>query len=386
MKQYSNMFFLFVILIVALFMIINPQETVASASAGIKLWYSIVLPALFPFFIVAELLVGLNFVKFLGIILEPIMRPVFHLPGCSSLVIVMGFTSGFPVGALLTKKLFDDKMLTANEAERLVCFTNNSSPLFIIGAIGVGMFGSPVVGYLLAIAHYLSNLLIGVLLRFKSGESIKQKDKSSEILRTAFKSLVNNHESEGIGSLLGQSIKNSLTNILAIAGFIVIFSILTRMLAVWGIMDLFAGITAKVFSVFNLSYQLAYGMGMGIFEMTLGAKTVSSGVSGEVLSKLLIISGILAFSGLSVIAQIMSIVAGSPIRLSYYLYIRLIQIMLSLIIVTTGYLCCKKAIPTISIIHKVVYSFDAWTASICCLLSGALIILAMITISLSKQH
>jgi len=53
----------------------------------------------YTFFIVAELMVSLGFVNFLGVIMEPIMRPLFRLPGCSSLVIVMGFTSGFPIGA-----------------------------------------------------------------------------------------------------------------------------------------------------------------------------------------------------------------------------------------------------------------------------------------------
>lgn len=387
MKQYSNIFFLIIILIFALFMIINPQETVISAAAGFKLWYTVVLPALFPFFVVAELLVSLKFVNFLGIMLEPVMRPIFRLPGCSSLVVVMGFTSGFPVGALLTKKLYDEKMLTANEAERLVCFTNNSSPLFILGAIGVGMFGSVILGYLLAVAHYLSNLLIGLFLRYRAIEPVNLTDKPKPTFNEAWHVLLaeKNVETRGIGMLLGNAIKNSLMNIMAIAGFIVIFSILTRMLAVWGIMDLLANIIVKIFSILNLSYPLAYGMGMGIFEMTIGAGTVTSCIPGEILAKLVIVSGILAFGGFSVIAQIMSIVAGSPVRLSYYLYMRLIQILLSISIVIVGYQFCKTAIPSISIpFYKVVYSFDAWSFSIHCLSAAAIIIFILVTASLIR--
>ena len=132
MKQYSNLFFLIIILILAVFMIINPDETVRASYDGIKLWSLVVVPALLPFFIVAELLFSLGFVYFLGIVLEPIMQPLFRLPGSSSLVIAMGFTSGFPVGALLSRKLYDEKLLTAEETERLASFTNNSSPLFIL--------------------------------------------------------------------------------------------------------------------------------------------------------------------------------------------------------------------------------------------------------------
>lgn len=170
-------------------MLLNPRETVTAASAGIKLWYLVVIPALLPFFIIAELLVSLRFVNFLGILLEPIMRPVFRLPGCSSLVVVMGFTSGFPVGAILTKKLYDDHMLTANEAERLVSFTNNSSPLFILGAVGVGMFANPVAGYLLAAAHYLSNLCLGFLFSLTAEKNSIWQVPAQNRLKDAFLAL-----------------------------------------------------------------------------------------------------------------------------------------------------------------------------------------------------
>lgn len=49
MKLYSNMFFLIIILILAVFMIINPDETVRASYDGIKLWSLVVVPALLPF-------------------------------------------------------------------------------------------------------------------------------------------------------------------------------------------------------------------------------------------------------------------------------------------------------------------------------------------------
>ena len=159
MSSYNRMFFLGIVLILTFFMIINPRETVTSAGKGFELWYSVIVPALLPFFIAADLLISLGFARFLGVILEPVMRPLFKLPGCSSLVVAIGFTSGFPIGAILSRRLYDDKMIEGSEAERLVSFTNNSSPLFILGAVGVGMFNSPMLGCLLAVSHYLANLL-----------------------------------------------------------------------------------------------------------------------------------------------------------------------------------------------------------------------------------
>ena len=132
---YSRIFFLITILVLTVFMLINPRETVDAAGYGFKLWYMVIVPALLPFFIAAELLVGLGLAQFLGVLLEPVMRPLFCLPGCTSLVVAMGFTSGFPVGAILTKRLYEEELIKPQEAERLVSFTNNSSPLFIIGAV-----------------------------------------------------------------------------------------------------------------------------------------------------------------------------------------------------------------------------------------------------------
>lgn len=389
MGNYSRVFFLIIILILTTFMIINPQETVTAAGMGFKLWFSILLPALLPFFIVAELMVSLGFVNFLGVILEPVMRPIFRLPGCSSLVVVMGFTSGFPIGAILSRKLYDENLLTADEAERLVSFTNNCSPLFILGAVGVGMFASPLAGYLLAFSHYLSNILVGIIWRFRGSSQIMSTfRREHSLLQEACQAFWQHQNTRGIGALLGDAIKNSLNNILAIAGFVIIFSVLTRMLSVWGIMDGIASLLTYLFKAFSLPYPVAYGLGMGMFEITLGTRTVVLATQADFLYKLAAVSIILAFSGFSIITQVMSIMAGTAVRLSFYMLSRLIQIMLSLVITLLTY---KMIVPHLTVssftipYYKALYSFDAWNISLVCLLIGLVLITLMMLLSLLWQ-
>jgi sporulation integral membrane protein YlbJ len=386
--NFSRIFFLIIILILTAFMIINPQETVTAAASGLKLWFSILLPALLPFFIVAELMVSLGFVNLLGVILEPIMRPIFRLPGCSSLVVVMGFTSGFPIGAVLSRKLYDENLLTAEETERLVSFTNNSSPLFILGAVGVGMFASPLIGYILAFSHYLSNILVGIMWRFRASP-LSRARVNQPAIAAAWQAFLQQHNSRGIGALLGDAIKNSLNNILAIAGFVIIFSVLTRMLAVWGIMDAAAIVLSGMFEFLSLPYQVAYGLGMGLFEITLGARTVVLASQADLVYKLLAVSAILAFSGFSIIAQVMSVMAGTPVRLSFYVLSRLIQITLSLIITAITYkvMASRLAIGAFTVpYYKALYSFDAWSISLTCLVIGASLIALMMLVSLCWQN
>lgn len=382
MKKYYNLFILIILLLLTIFMILSPQATVNAAASGFKLWYTILVPALLPFFIVAELIVYLGLVRFIGVILEPIMRPLFRLPGASSVVVVMGFTSGFPVGAILCKKLYEENMLTANEAERLVAFTNNSSPLFIIGAVGVGMLSAPAYGYLLAAAHYLANLIVGLLLRYKAITPLNTT--SSPIpVKNALKELLAT-KTGGIGKILGEAIRNSLNNLLLIAGFIIFFSVLTKMFTLWGIIDLIALFIMNIGSYLNINYPVAYGLGLGIFEITIGANTISLADS-EILTKLLAISILLAFSGLSIIAQIMSVVAELPIRFAFYIKARIMQMIIATSLTYVGYklfLYPLQSLPSFSIpYYKILYGFDAWSFSLICLIVWFLIISSLIFVA-----
>ena len=94
---------------------------------------------LLPFFVFSHVLIGLGVVHFLGVLLEPIMRPLFNVPGTGSFVLAMGLASGFPLGAVLTNKLRQDRLCSKVEAERLLSFTNTADPLFMFGAVAVGM-------------------------------------------------------------------------------------------------------------------------------------------------------------------------------------------------------------------------------------------------------
>lgn len=391
MNYNSKILFLTLTLLIFFFMVLNPQETVNAAAQGINLWALVVLPALLPFFIVAELLVNLGLVNFLGVILEKIMRPLFRLPGSSSLVVVMGFTSGFPIGAVLTRKLFEEKLLNRNEAERLLCFTNNCSPLFIMGAIGIGIFSNPLAGYILAFSHYLSNIMVGILLRFQAADKKSYPNYSTNLFKKALSELKKSQEKNPltIGGILGNAIKNSINNVIAIAGFIVVFSVLSHMLCVWGIMPLIVNLIRLVFSPFNINYSLAHGISTGIFEITLGSKAIAAS-SASLPSQLIWVSVIMAFSGLSIIAQIMSIMSGIPIRWHFYLGNRILQMILSAFLT---YWFCKlfknNIIPVFSIyswpLSKLLYANNMWHFSIVFLLSGLLFIFLLSIIVLIRE-
>lgn len=92
---------------------------------------------------------------------------------------MMGMASGYPTGAKITARLREEKQLSKIEAERLVSFTNNSSPLFIFGAISAGFFHDLKLGALLAVCHYTSNAMVGICMRFygRKQEITKRREK-----------------------------------------------------------------------------------------------------------------------------------------------------------------------------------------------------------------
>ncbi len=84
-----------------LFSCTPPQAALQASIRGLNIWWEVVFPSLLPFFIIAELLISIGVVKFIGVILEPLMRPLFRVPGIGGFVWAMGMASGFPAGAKL---------------------------------------------------------------------------------------------------------------------------------------------------------------------------------------------------------------------------------------------------------------------------------------------
>lgn len=107
-----------------------------AAQSGLTLFANSVLPSLLPFFIATELLCHTNIIHYLGRCLNGIMRPLFNVPGEGSFAFLMGIISGYPTGAKIVSNLKEKKICNTEECERLIAFTNNSGPLFIVGTVG----------------------------------------------------------------------------------------------------------------------------------------------------------------------------------------------------------------------------------------------------------
>jgi len=82
----------------------------------------------------------------------------------------MGIISGYPVGAKIVTNLRENNTCTKVECERLLSFTNNSGPLFIVGTVGISLLGDMKIGIILLVIHVLASITVGVCFRFWKSE------------------------------------------------------------------------------------------------------------------------------------------------------------------------------------------------------------------------
>ncbi|MEH7122978.1 sporulation integral membrane protein YlbJ [Bacillus sp. JJ1532] len=301
----------------AISLISFPQESVDASIRGLNMWWEIVFPSLLPFFIVSEMLIGFGVVRFIGVLLEPLMRPLFKVPGVGGFVWAMGMASGFPAGAKLTARLRQEGQISKTEAERLVSFTNCSNPLFIFGAVSVGFFHNAKLGVILALAHYLGNITVGLSMRFygRKNEATNEKKQRKPSIRYALSVLHRTriNDNRPIGKLLGDAVMSSIRTLLMIGGFIILFSVINKLLYHLGITAFLAGGLEFILSAFSLPVELSTPFISGIFEITLGSQLTSQVQEATLMHHAIITSFILAFSGFSVQAQVASILAQTDI-------------------------------------------------------------------------
>jgi sporulation integral membrane protein YlbJ len=331
-SKIKTLFLAMSVTIMAASLIAFPQESFKASIRGLDMWWEIVFPSLLPFFIVSEMLIGFGVVKFIGVLLEPFMRPLFRVPGVGGFVWAMGMASGYPSGAKLTARLRQEGQISKIEAERLVSFTNSSNPLFIFGAVSVGFFYNANLGIILALAHYLGNICVGLVMRFYGKEEGDGKDERSQRnrpikIRVALSALHQTRlkDQRPIGKLLGDAVTSSIQTLLMIGGFIILFSVVNKLLFHLGVTTMLAGGVEWVLGALSLPVSLSVPFISGIFEITLGSQLTSQVQEATLMQQAIITSFILAFSGFSVQAQVASILAQTDIRFRPFFFARILH-------------------------------------------------------------
>ena len=304
---------LFILFLISL-LFFSDQNLIA-AQNGLVLWATKVLPTLFPFFVATELLCQTNFTYILGKLLKKIIQPIFNVPSESVIAIILGTISGYPIGAKVVCNLKNQKIISKIEAERLIS-------LFILGTVGIALFGDKKIGIILLISHILSSLAVGYCFRYW-----KKNKLEINYVETKFNTKSAPLKISNLGEILGNSIKKSISSILSIGGFIVLFSVILSILQTSGIANIFSNIGL----LFGIPNEISQSIFTGIIELTNGVNLSSALYLNYSTLSILLTSFLLGFGGFSVLLQVFSIISKEGISIKPYIYGKFLQAIFSVI-------------------------------------------------------
>ena len=297
-------------------LILWPEQAMEAMRDGIALCGNVILPSLFPFFVLSSLVVELGMSQYLGRLLEPVMAPLFRVNGSCATALALGFVGGYPVGARTAIQIYENGQCSRTEAERMLAFCNNSGPAFILGVVGAGVFGSGTVGLLLYLTHLLASLLVGILFRFYKPQEGSQTRRSRGP----------QFQAASFPKAFTQSIVGAMQSTLNICAFILFFTVFLRILAHAGILKLLGSLLSALLAPLGMDQTWAERLLTGLVEVSSG---VSSLTDGAMSGRLSMAAFMLGWAGVSVHCQVLAFLGDSGLSVRTYVAGKLLHGALS---------------------------------------------------------
>lgn len=273
-----------------LLLILDTRTALAGARDGITLCIYSVVPSIFPFLVLSGILTS----TILGAnlkILYPLGRLV-GIPRGAEGIFLTGLLAGYPVGAQSVHQAWEQGQLKARDARRMLAFCSNAGPSFLFGILGLQFENKGVLWALWGI-HILSAILVGELLPGKS-----QQKKGS----TQAKPIT-----------LPQALRKAVETMGLICGWVVLFRVILGFMDRWFLWILPDSLQVLIH---------------GIMELANGCCNLSQIPSQGV--RFIIASGILAFGGICVLLQTVSVTG--KLGIGQYLTGKAMQTMISLLL------------------------------------------------------
>lgn len=240
--------------------------------------------------------------------------------------------------------LREQGLCTKDEGDRMLAFTNNSGPLFIISCVGISLFGDTKTGILLLCTHILAGITVGILL----GKLSTKNNHNVSYLSTKNVQHFSKKEPvtiSNLGKILGKSIQNAIATVLLIGGFVVIFSVIISILEQSHVLDIASQCLKPILSIFGFSTDFAKPILSGIIELTNGVSRVASIHIKNISQNVILCAFLLGFGGFSVLFQVFSLLSKTDLSMKKYI----IRKFLQGIIAAFYTFLALKFIPTLSL-------------------------------------
>lgn len=290
---------------------------------GLLLCAKTVIPALFPFMVLSEIIVTGRFLERpLGRVTRPLGR-LLRLPAAGCTAVILGLVCGFPVGAKCATLAFREGILSKSEAERTVAIANAPSSAFLISAVGVTLWENRSFGTALYLCVLCSSLSVGILL----ARLAKKEEKAEEKCDT-----VCSFSPRFEARLFTDAIASATHSILLVCAYVIFFSALV-------------GTLGTLLEGSRLSGEGISAL-FALFELSSGVSRIAA--LGNTLHAAILTALAVGWSGLSVHCQVLSICDGSGISLSPYLLARILSaILCALLFGILIFFCPELTVPAV---------------------------------------
>lgn len=272
-----------------------PDIAFAASRQGVITWFQQILPALFPFTILSGILLRSKFMDSLSK-----SSNLFSI----LLTLICGFVFGFPIGAKLSADFYQHNLITRRQAIILAIAANNFSTMYVCGYVLPTLFQNNQYKMITYLILYLFPLLLSViLLLFTLQESPKEIQKNSA---SRFQLDM---------QIIDAGIISGFESLIKICGYIVMFSLISQMIChLWQ------------------NTSLPAILILGNLEITNGIQLLSQTDNLSIQSKYLIAIQLLAFGGISGLAQTASILKPSGLSIKYYVMGKILLSILSVLL------------------------------------------------------
>lgn len=344
--SFNDRLFTFLIGIAAIFTVVSvliyPSQALHASTQGLRIWWNIVFPALLPFFILCDIVIAYGIAHALGVLLDPLLRRLFRLPGIAGWSLISGALAGSPAGVEAVVKLRQAGRIDQLAGERITMLSHFANPIFMITIVAVAFLQRPELALFICMVHYMSALGCAIMFRnyllpknFIVDESMKAP---AQTIWT--KVIVAIHEARqqdqrSFGQLLGDAVSSSLQKLMMIGGTIMMFSVLLELVSVTGISGLFVTIIQS-FAQPHSHSMLVNGVNSfisGITEVHIGINSVTQLEHVSIVWKTAALCGMIGWGGLSVHMQVRALLHTTDIRYTPFLRARLVQSILSMLLV-----------------------------------------------------
>ena len=303
-KIWHSILIMAILIFIGLEILIESKHILSSVLFSFQICVNNIFPSLFPFFVLSEILTNYGFVEFLGEICKPMMGYLFKTKGEAAFIFIMSMISGSPSNAKYTRELYLNNIITAKEASKILMFSHFSNPLFILGTISLVFLNNKEVGLLILIAHYATNVLIGILFRnYEATSEKKEKLNFKKAILSMHERRITNDKT--FGAIVTTALQNSINTLLLILGVVTVANVLST------IIDQNINL--------NHYYQCLLN---GVIEMTQGLKYVSL-LNIPLKIKTVLSTMMISFGGISVHLQVISILSDTKIEYLPFLVARI---------------------------------------------------------------